>query len=69
MNLAVGILVFWIACALLWVAAHGAGVTGPFDAYKKLLGAIGGATGDTAGAGEGDGVDGVSGTSVPPVTA
>ena len=40
MNLAVAIALLWIGCALLWVARTGIGVNTPWDAYKKLLGAL-----------------------------
>lgn len=37
MGLAFAILMIWIGCALLWVAAHGLDATTPWGAYSEIM--------------------------------
>ena len=42
MGLALAVLLIWVGCALLWVAAHGTQAARPWDVYKQVSGAMAG---------------------------
>jgi hypothetical protein len=42
MNLVFGVLCLWIGSALVYIATHATGAASPWQAYGKVLGALGG---------------------------
>lgn len=40
MGLALAVLFLWLACALLWVSAHGTQATSPWAVFEQVTGAM-----------------------------
>jgi len=40
MGLALAIILIWVGCALLWVAAHGTQAARPWDAFSQITDAM-----------------------------
>lgn len=40
MGLALAIILIWLGCALLWVAAHGTQAARPWDAFSQVTDAM-----------------------------
>ncbi len=40
MGFALAVLLIWIGCALLWVAAHGTQASTPWAVYEQITGAM-----------------------------